>query len=287
MNDIVDSDEKAENDEPKSLFEKLLNELKELIVTVLIFLPIWFVFSMVVYELRSIPSESMVPTLQVGDRVAVSKFTYGYSRYSIPLGLGKMLPEGDGRFLGGMPQRADVVVFRHPHVDKVMIKRLIGLPGDTVQVVDNKIILNGQPMAQDPQRRVRYREAREGRLFTADELIETTPEGRSYPIHILQLRNYSTTPVFKVPEGHYLFMGDNRDNSTDGRALSGHCPQNEQGVIDQAGCEPNPYGQEPSIGFVPYENLIGRADTVLFTLNFCDRYESGCPKGRVWKSLSD
>lgn len=281
MNDVSDA-----KDEHAGLLGKLFNEVKELAVTVLIFLPIWFFFSLFVYELRSIPSESMVPNLQVGDRVAVSKFAYGYSKYSIPLGLGRYLPLGDGRLFGSEPERGDVVVFRHPHEDKVMIKRLIGVPGDTVQVIDNRVIINGKPLDQKPLRRVSYHESRDGRLFKADEIRETNPDGKSYDIHILRFGNFANTNIFKVPEGYYFFMGDNRDNSTDGRALTGHCPPDANGVIDKAGCEPlvGP-GSEASIGFVPYDMLIGRADTVLFTLNFCQRYEDGCPKGRVWKSL--
>ena len=123
--------------------------MKELIVTILIFLPVWFFFSLFVYELRSIPSESMVPNLQVGDRVAVSKFAYGYSKHSVPLGLGKYLPLGDGRLFASQPKRGDVVVFRHPHADKVMIKRLIGLPGDTVQMAGVRVVINGKPLERE------------------------------------------------------------------------------------------------------------------------------------------
>ena len=273
--------------EPKSLVEKIINEFRELGVTVLVFLPIWFFFSLFVYELRSIPSESMVPNLQVGDRVAVSKFAYGYSRSSVPLGLGRFLPLGEGRLFGSEPERGDVVVFKHPHEDKVMIKRLIGLPGDRIQVVNNQIILNGEVLPQEPIDRVTYRDYRTNFRNQSDELLETNPDGVSYLVHdIIRVPNRSTPVIFIVPEGHYFFMGDNRDNSTDARALSGHCPPNASDVIDRAGCDPDLRpGEEASIGFVPYDNLIGRADTVLFTLNFCSRYISGCPEGRVWKSL--
>lgn len=293
MNDMTEENQDRSNVETEkpSLVERAFGELKELIVTIAVFLPVWFIVSLFFYELRSIPSESMVPNLQVGDRVAVSKFSYGYSRASLPLGLGRFLPEGEGRLFASLPERGDVVVFRHPHQDRVMIKRLIGLPGDRIQVVNNLILLNGVPMGQEPLRRVSYHEHRSGQLLHADELLETTPEGVSYIVHdIVEVmpgdREPRATPVFVVPEGHYFFMGDNRDNSTDARALSGHCAQNTEGVIDRTGCAPaRGYGREASIGFVPFENLIGRADTVLFTLNFCGRYESGCPEGRVFKSL--
>ena len=96
----------------------------------------FYIFSFLIYEQRVIPSESMVPNLQVGDRVAVNKFAYGYSRYSLPWGAWRLLPEGDGRVFGGKPERGDVAVFMHPHTDRVMIKRIIGLPGDQVQMID-------------------------------------------------------------------------------------------------------------------------------------------------------
>ena len=126
-----------------------------------------------------------------------------------------------------------------------------------------------------------------GEGATMYHYIETLPGGVIHEIYEEgDGEMLDSTQLFTVPEGHYFFMGDNRDNSTDARALSGHCPQNSEGVIDRAGCTPaRRYGQEASIGFVPFDNLIGRADTVLFTLNFCSRYESGCPEGRVWKSL--
>ena len=271
--------------EHKSGADKLLHEVKELLVTIALFLPIWFVVYFVAFELRSIPSESMVPTLQVGDRVAVSKFAYGYSKHSVPLGLGKYLPLGDGRVFGSQPERGDVIVFKHPHLDRVMIKRLIGLPGDRIEVRENRIFLNGEVLPQEPMRRVVYAEARQNIRTQSDELVETMPNGKSYLVHDILSRPNRSTPVFEVPEGHYFFMGDNRDNSADSRELIGHCLENSQGVIDQAGCPPRSAYDEPTIGYVPYENLIGRAEIVLFTLNFCGRYETGCPKGRVWKSL--
>lgn len=269
----------------KTGLQKAWYEVKELAVTIAIFVPIWFTVMLVAYELRSIPSESMVPTLQVGDRVAVSKFAYGYSKHSVPFGVGNFLPLGEGRLFAHQPKRGDVVVFKHPHLNRTMIKRLIGLPGDKIQVINNRIYLNDDLLPQEPQRRVEYREHRDGRLTIADELKETLPNGKSYLVHDILSKGNRTSAIFMVPEGHYFFVGDNRDNSADARELSGHCPP-VNNVIAKAGCTPLLMpGQEPTIGFVPFDNLIGRADTVFFTLNFCSRYESGCPKGRVWKSL--
>ncbi len=265
---------------------KLFHEIKELAVTIAIFIPIWFIVYTFAYELRSIPSESMVPTLQVGDRVAVSKFTYGYSKHSVPFGIGRAIGLPDGRLFGSEPERGDVVVFHHPHLDRTMIKRLIGVPGDKIEVRRNRVYLNDELLPQDPQRRVVYREARNNRRIQADELTETLPTGPSYLVHDILSKPNRSSVTFIVPEGYYFFMGDNRDNSADSRELFGHCPTDENGVISAAGCVPDlPPGVEPTIGFVPYDNLIGRADTVLFTLNFCTRYELNCPKGRVWKSL--
>ena len=130
----------------------LLHEFRETAMTIAIFVPFWLLFSTFVYELRSIPSESMVPALQVGDRVAVAKFAYGYNRNSIPFGLG-MIVIGDDkdkpeeRVFGSTPKRGDVIVFQHPHSDRVMIKRLIGLPGDKIEVKGGRLFLNSTEVA--------------------------------------------------------------------------------------------------------------------------------------------
>ena len=128
-------------DRPLTLQEKLVKELREWGITLSIFIPIFLIFSGLFYELRVIPSESMVPNLQVGDRVTVNKFAYGYSRNSLPFSLGRYVPLPDGRQFAGQPKRGDVAVFEHTHTPRVMIKRIIGLPGDTVLVRD------GQPIA--------------------------------------------------------------------------------------------------------------------------------------------
>ena len=278
--------------EKRSLKAKLLHEAREWAVTLAIFIPAFYIFSFLVYEQRVIPSESMVPNLQVGDRVAVNKFAYGYSRYSLPWGAWRLIPEGEGRVLGGKPDRGDVAVFMHPHTDRVMIKRIIGLPGDQIQMIEEQIYLDGEPIGREFIRRIRYVPHTQSYTETAREYRESI-NGTSWLTHQWaqgenQVRSLDTTPVFEVPEGHYLFIGDNRDNSEDGRSTTGHCPPNEQGVIDRTGCElPRGVSEtDASVGFVPAENLIGRADTVLFSTYSCDSANAEpCMKKRLWRGL--
>lgn len=184
------------------------------------------------YEPFNIPSKSMVPTLLVGDYLFVSKLSYGYSRFSLPFGL----PLFDGRIFAAEPERGDVIVFKLPSDDKTdYIKRLVGLPGDTVQVVAGVLHINGEPVER---RRIEdYVDPDSGRSYL--QYLETLPNGTSH--RILEESDHGAldnTPPYRVPEGHYFMMGDNRDNSLDSRA---------------------------SVGFVPAENLIGRADILFFS----------------------
>lgn len=279
----------AEEKKPTTLREKAIKEAREWGVTLSVFIPLFLVFSGLIYELRVIPSESMVPNLQVGDRVTVNKFAYGYSRHSLPFSLGRHVPLPEGRIFARQPKRGDVVVFEHPHTPRVMIKRLIGLPGDEVQLHDGLIYLNGEPISRDFQRRILYKPDKDNVRVTASEFLESDGE-ESWISHAIDGRGgaYDDTVLFRVPDGHYLFMGDNRDNSTDGRALSGHCPPDANGVVSQAGCPPARGVSETdaSIGFVPFQNLIGRADTVLFSSYSCSRAKAEpCMKKRVWRGL--
>ncbi|MGB3627102.1 MAG: signal peptidase I [Henriciella sp.] len=278
-------------EEKRSLKDKILLEAREWLVTLAVFIPAFYIFSFLVYEQRVIPSESMVPNLQVGDRVAVNKFAYGYSRYSLPWGAWRLIPSGDGRVFGSKPERGDVAVFMHPHTDRVMIKRIIGLPGDRVQMLDEQLYLDGEPIDREFVRRITYL-PKERRRTVAREYRETIGD-TSWLTHDWQqgpdeFSRLDSTPEFVVPEGHYLFMGDNRDNSEDGRSLTGHCPENAQGVVDRTGCD-LPRGispEEASVGFVPAENLIGRADTVLFSTYSCgDAEAEPCMKKRLWRGL--
>jgi signal peptidase I len=201
-----------------------------------------------------IPSGSMKPTLLIGDFLFVNKMVYGYSRYSCPF---SMCPI-DGRLLGGDPKRGDVVVFRHPTNGTDYIKRLIGLPGDTIQMRDGVLFLNGQEVAQTPEGTFSEVNEPQGPMSSpprcanrpepggeclADELSETLPDGPTHAILNLENGFGDDTPVFTVPEGEFFFMGDNRDNSMDSRF-----PRAAGGV-----------------GFVPFENLIGRADRIIFS----------------------
>lgn len=272
-----------------TLRQKAAKEAREWAVTLSVFIPLFLIFSGLFYELRVIPSESMVPNLQVGDRVTVNKFAYGYSRNSLPFSLGRYVPLPDGRVFASQPKRGDVIVFEHPHTPRVMIKRLIGLPGDEIQMRAGVIFLNGDPLTRDFVRRIDYKRHNDKVRLTAREYSEG--DGNSdWLSHNWEGQGgrYDDTPVFRVPDGHYLFMGDNRDNSTDGRALTGHCPADAEGVISQAGCPP-PRGisdEQASVGYVPFQNLIGRADTVLFSTYNCDRVSADpCMKKRVWRGL--
>jgi signal peptidase I len=275
----------------KSVAERVIHEIRETAITIAVFVPFWLVFSTFIYELRSIPSESMVPALQVGDRVAVAKFVYGYNRNSVPFGLGRWFigddpdnPE-DGVWVR-QPKRGDVAVFQHPHDNKVMIKRVIGLPGDTIQLKGGRLHINGEEIAREEVRRTSYVQADGTRLLTtATEYRETLPgEDGSHLIH--EWRDSAPldrTPIFKVPAGHVFMMGDNRDNSEDSRACSGHPGLAELAPEAWNAC--NPVGDK-AVGFVPMDHLIGRADTVLFTLHACRRAEGAeCPAPRLWRGL--
>jgi len=300
----------------KTIKSKILHEFRETALTIAVFVPFWLVFSTFVYELRSIPSESMVPALQVGDRVAVAKFAYGYNRNSAPFGLGlfvmgdKTCPDqpteeqaadcvGSDNWFSSRPRRGDVVVFQHPHSDKVMIKRLIGLPGDAVQVKGGRLYLNDAEVPREKVRITTYIPDDNSRLTTAVEYRQTLPTGekdangqpltKSFLIHEFSDTDaLDETPRFLVPAGHVFMMGDNRDNSEDSRAPSGHRS------LAMRMPEAWPYRgvglpadtRDDAIGMVPMDYLIGRAETVLFTLHGCKQAPGAeCPEGRMWKGL--
>ena len=248
------------------------NTVVETVKTVVYALLIAGVFRTLFFQPFWIPSGSMKETLLIGDFLFVNKMAYGYSYASCPsviipaVGINidaedicGVFQGGNDRMFGSEPDRGDVVVFRHPVSGRDFIKRVVGLPGDRIQVREGLIYINDVPVEltpdgvftetyepQGPQGtrpRCSNGPVGQGAACEKNRFIETFPDGNSH--FILEIGNQSmdNTGVYLVPEGHYFFMGDNRDNSSDSRL-----PQSAGGV-----------------GFVPFENLIGRADRVMFS----------------------
>jgi signal peptidase I len=210
------------------------------------------------YEPFNIPSGSMKPTLLVGDYLFVSKFAYGYSRHSLPFSP----PIGDGRLFGALPERGDVAVFKLPSNNRTdYIKRIVGLPGDRIQVRDGVLFVNEQEVERlavedfvddGPGSRMACRNFAQqgnGSAHVVKRFEETMPAigGEDDPATYMVLDecpdgngDYDNTDVFTVPEDHVFAMGDNRDNSLDSRA---------------------------KVGYVPIENLVGRAEIIFFSTN--------------------
>jgi signal peptidase I len=227
----------------------------ETVKTIVYALLIAGVFRTLFFQPFWIPTGSMKDTLLVGDFLFVNKMAYGYSQYSCPFSLCPF----SGRILGSEPERGDVVVFRHPVAGTDFIKRLVGLPGDTIQVRDGVLFINGQEAPQVPAGQFVETFDKQGPVgnlpqcanagvalggdCVKERFRETLPNGVEHDVLNIRNSQLDNTPVYTVPEGHYFFMGDNRDNSTDSRV------------------SPNAMG----VGFVPAENLIGRADRVIFS----------------------
>jgi signal peptidase I len=185
-----------------------------------------------------IPSGSMEPTLQIGDGLIASKYAYGYSRYSVPFGIG---PASATRLFQKSPERGDIVIFRLPrNPQETLIKRLIGLPGDRVQMREGRLWINGKELPLKANGTGTDEEA-DGSTFEVARFTETLPNGRTHPIF---KRGWDgpvdNTAVFVVPKDHFFMMGDNRDDSLDSRMSP----------------------EEGGVGFVPVENLVGRAEIV-------------------------
>ncbi len=195
----------------------------------------------------SIPSGSMRPTLLEGDYLFVSKFAYGYSKHSFPFSPNLF----SGRIWSGEPERGDVAVFKFPPNPKIdYIKRVIGLPGDRIQVLNGVLIINGEPVKREKTRQITDLDVTEV-SETVDVYRETLPNGVSYDTLDLTANSIAdNTREFKVPQGHYFMMGDNRDNSNDSRL---------------------------DVGYVPAENLVGRANRIFFSLS------DGASPLEVWK----
>ncbi|WP_303697369.1 signal peptidase I [Brevundimonas naejangsanensis] len=214
------------------------NETVEIIKTVVFALLIALVLRVLLFQPFTIPSASMEPNLYEGDYIVVSKWSYGYSKHSIPFSP----PVFNGRILGKGPARGDIVVFKLPRDNKTdYIKRVIGLPGDKVQMIANKLYINGAPVQDVVVSRAEMADMFGPRSVT--QVRETLPGGKSFMTQDFGPGgDLDDTPLYEVPAGHYFMMGDNRDNSIDSR------------VEMSAG-----------VGMVPAENLVGKAEIIMFS----------------------
>jgi signal peptidase I len=226
----------------------------EIIRVVIQALLIAFVVRTFLYQPFNIPSGSMVPTLRIGDYLFVSKLSYGYSKYtfsfSVPGGI-KVEPFSfPGRvFFAEAPKRGDVAVFKLPSDNETdYIKRVIGLPGDRVQMIQGVLSINGKPVG------MRKVETPKGKLppgtgsSHVEVFMETLPNGVEHLIYDHGWQPQDDTREYVVPEKHFFMMGDNRDNSRDSR--------------------------DSGVGYVPYENFVGRAEITFFSIT---------PDGSFWQ----
>lgn len=216
------------------------NEMKELGKTLVIALLIALAIRSVLFEPFNIPSGSMKPNLLVGDYLFVTKYSYGLSRYSFPFGLAPI----DGRIGGEVPRRGDIAVFKLPSNNRTdYIKRIVGLPGDTIQVRRGRLYINGNLVRRE----------RLGEQDGLTQYREFLPGGATYEIFEAGDNGpLDNTPVFEVPEEHYFMMGDNRDNSQDSRVTS-------------------------LVGPVPLINMVGPARRIFFST------EGNAALYEIWK----
>ena len=202
----------------------------------------------VAFEPFNIPSGSMIPTLLIGDYLFVSKYSYGYSRYSIPFAPNLF----NGRIFGRLPDRGDIAVFKWPRDNQTdYIKRIVGLPGDRIQMKSGQLYINGTLVPR--QAAGDYADDEQGSRTIARLYVETLPGGLQHDIiKMYEEGGLNSTPEFKVPDGQVFAMGDNRDNSSDSRDPGG------------------------GVGFVPVENLVGRAEFIFFSV------DGWAPWWKVW-----
>ena len=227
--------------------EKKTGGLGETVSVIVQALLLALVIRTFLFQPFSIPSGSMRPTLLEGDYLFVTKWAYGYSRYSLPFSPNIF----SGRVFGSDPQRGDVAVFKFPPNPSLdYIKRVIGLPGDKIQVRQGVLYINDVAVPREKVGQIDNPDITEVDR-PVDVYRETLPNGVSYDTLDLTANGLGDdTREFIVPPGHYFMMGDNRDNSTDSRF---------------------------SVGFVPAENLVGRANIIFFSIS------DGASPLEIWK----
>jgi signal peptidase I len=216
---------------------------------------ITFALKTIAFATYYIPSESMVPTFQVGDRLIATNFDYGYGPYSAPLVSLPSFPTEDGRLFGRLPERGDIVLFRHPVTGETVIKRAIGLPGDRIRIESGRLIINGTPVERRFVRIYAYKQY-DGPPVQVSEYEEVLPGGRAHRILIRSdAAPQENTGIYVVPADHIFVMGDNRDNSADSRFAE--------------------------LGFLPVENLLGRSRAILYSTYRCEEIPGlACAKRR-------
>jgi len=216
----------------KNLISSIIENIKTIFYALIIAVVIRSLFFQPFY----IPSSSMEPTLLIGDRIFVSKFTYGYSKHSFPFSP----PLFTERLFAKTPNYGDLVVFKTPSDNRTdYIKRLIGMPGDTIQFQDGSLLLNNN---QIPRDKIKTEYKIRCGSSTTDVIAykETLPNGKHYIAVYNKNGTMQNTDVYKVPPKHFFFLGDNRDCSKDSRYLS-------------------------SVGYVSNENLVGNAKMIFFS----------------------
>jgi signal peptidase I len=219
----------------------------DLAVVLLQAVAIAIVIRIFLFQPFNIPSGSMIPTLLIGDYLFVSKYSYGYSKHSFPLGFNLF----EGRVWSSEPERGDVIVFKTPRDNSTdYIKRLVGLPGDRIQMIGGVLTINGEPVKRERAADI-VEDTKCGAGQVVHQYRETMPNGRTYLTQKLsetcrfgRFGAADDTEVFVVPPRHYFMMGDNRDDSADSRFTDGN-----------------------GVGYVPAENLVGRARVLFFSID--------------------
>lgn len=233
--------------------EGLLDTVKTIFFAILIAM----VIRTFLFEPFKIPSGSMYPTLYVGDYLFVSKYTYGYSKHSFPFSM----PLFDGRIWEDKPQRGDVVVFKFPQDNRTdFIKRIIGLPGDKIKLENGRLFINGEMVKREKNEDFVLRD-KLGNAERYHQYTETLPEGYQHQIiEVSDFENVDDMPEIEIPQNSYFVMGDNRDRSDDSRV---------------------------NVGFVPAENLIGKARFLFFSNNENEPWYKpwGWPRKIRWSRL--